>query len=133
MKKEGGAGGFRAAGDHHPNHRAIRPRANGDLWISATTGCSAATATATDDVRRLNEMANAPCCSPPTRLISWTTDGLEPPDRNKDWSQSYGVTWDDSSQGGELYDGFIAAAVAEAITEDCGPGYCWHASRASDA
>ena len=30
----------------------------------------------------------------------------------------YGTTWDDSSQGAELYDGFIAAAVAEAITED---------------
>jgi len=38
------------------------------------------------------------------------------------------VTWDDSSQGAELYDGFIAAAVAEAITEDAA-WYCWHASR----
>jgi len=33
----------------------------------------------------------------------------------EDWSQSYGVTWDDSSQGADLYDGFIAAAVAEAM------------------
>ncbi|OYX40103.1 MAG: DNA methylase [Rhodobacterales bacterium 32-64-14] len=47
---------------------------------------------------------------------------------NKDWSASYGTTWDDSSQGAELYDGFIAAAVAEAIAEDAA-WYCWHASR----
>jgi hypothetical protein len=48
--------------------------------------------------------------------------------------------WDDSSQGADLYDGFIAAAVAEAIAEGeplCAIGastmanawYCWHASR----
>ncbi len=24
-------------------------------------------------------------------------------DGNKDWSSSYGITWDDSSQGAELY------------------------------
>jgi len=46
----------------------------------------------------------------------------------EDWSASYGTTWDDSSQGAELYDGFIAAAVAEAITQDAA-WYCWHASR----
>ncbi len=38
------------------------------------------------------------------------------------------MTWDDSSQGAELYDGFISAAVAEAIAEDAA-WYCWHASR----
>jgi hypothetical protein len=38
------------------------------------------------------------------------------------------VTRDDSSQGAELYDGFIAATVAEAITEDAA-WRCWHASR----
>ena len=52
----------------------------------------------------------------PPYLVDY--DGSNHPTRNKDWSQSYGVTWDDSSQGAELYDGFIAAAVAEAITED---------------
>jgi len=70
------------------------------------------------------------------RAILFATDplylvdygGSNHPTRNKDWSQSYGVTWDDSSQGAELYDGFIAAAVAEAITEDAA-WYCWHASR----
>jgi DNA modification methylase len=62
----------------------------------------------------------------PPYLVDY--DGSNHPTRNKDWSQSYGVTWDDSSQGAELYDGFIAAAVAEAITEDAA-WYCWHASR----
>jgi hypothetical protein len=55
-------------------------------------------------------------------------DGSNHPTRNKDWSASYGTTWDDSSQGAELYDGFIAAAVAEAIAENAA-WYCWHASR----
>ena len=62
----------------------------------------------------------------PPYLVDY--DGSNHPTRNKDWSQSYGNTWDDSSQGAELYDGFIAAAVAEAITENAA-WYCWHASR----
>jgi DNA modification methylase len=62
----------------------------------------------------------------PPYLVDY--DGSNHPTRNKDWSASYGVTWDDSSQGAELYDGFIAAAVAEAIAEDAA-WYCWHASR----
>ena len=41
---------------------------------------------------------------------------------------AYGVTWDDSSQGAELYDGFIRAATAKAIAEDAA-WHCWHASR----
>ena len=62
----------------------------------------------------------------PPYLVDY--DGSNHPTRNKDWSASYGTTWDDSSQGAELYDGFIAAAVAEAIAEDAA-WYCWHASR----
>ena len=62
----------------------------------------------------------------PPYLVDY--DGSNHPTRNKDWSQSYGNTWDDPSQGAELYDGFISAAVAEAITEDAA-WYCWHASR----
>ncbi|WP_099827969.1 site-specific DNA-methyltransferase [Oceaniglobus indicus] len=62
----------------------------------------------------------------PPYLVDY--DGSNHPTRNKDWSASYGTTWDDSSQGAELYDGFIAAAVAEAIAENAA-WYCWHASR----
>lgn len=48
-------------------------------------------------------------------------------DTNKDWSNVY-KDWDNSEQGDGLYDGFITAAIQEAITEDA-PWYCWHASR----
>src|SRR5512132_1232248 len=50
------------------------------------------------------------------------------PDKNKDWSESYGVTWDDASQGPELYEGFIKAAIEHAILPNAA-WYCWHASR----
>ena len=49
------------------------------------------------------------------------------PDHNKDWSATY-HDWDDASQGADLYDGFIATAIAEAIRPDAA-WYCWHASR----
>lgn len=51
------------------------------------------------------------------------------PDKNKDWSDSYkDPEWDASAQGAALYEGFIAQALAEAITPDAA-WYCWHASR----
>jgi DNA modification methylase len=62
----------------------------------------------------------------PPYLVDY--DGSNHPTRNKDWSASYGTTWDDSSQGADLYDGFIHAAKAEAIAETAA-WYCWHASR----
>lgn len=48
--------------------------------------------------------------------------------RNKDWSGTYAVTWDDKDANPELYDKFIAAALKEAITPNAA-WYCWHASR----
>ena len=50
------------------------------------------------------------------------------PDKNKDWSDSYAITWDDASQGPELYEGFIKAAIEHAILPNAA-WYCWHASR----
>jgi len=47
---------------------------------------------------------------------------------NKDWSGTYGVTWDDADGQSELYDTFIGVAVAQAITPNAA-WYCWHASR----
>ncbi len=47
---------------------------------------------------------------------------------NKDWSGTYGITWDDSSQGPELYEGFIRAAIDHAIDSHAA-WYCWHASK----
>jgi len=99
----------------------------GDLWILGDHRLLCGDSTSHDDVRRLmnGERAILFATDPPY-LVDY--DGSNHPTRNKDWSQSYGTTWDDSSQGAELYDGFIAAAVAEAITEDAA-WYCWHASR----
>ena len=99
----------------------------GDLWILGDHRLLCGDATSHDDVRRLMNGERAVLfATDPPYLVDY--DGSNHPTRNKDWSQSYGVTWDDSSQGAELYDGFIGAAVAEAITEDAA-WYCWHASR----
>ena len=99
----------------------------GDLWILGDHRLLCGDSTKHEDVRRLMNGERAVLfATDPPYLVDY--DGSNHPTRNKDWSQSYGVTWDDSSQGAELYDGFIAAAVAEAITEDAA-WYCWHASR----
>jgi len=49
-------------------------------------------------------------------------------DKNKDWSQSYGITWDDADANPDLYENFIRVAVAQAIAPNAA-WYCWHASR----
>jgi DNA modification methylase len=99
----------------------------GDLWILGGHRLLCGDSTSHDDVRRLmnGERAILFATDPPY-LVDY--DGTNHPTRNKDWSPSYGTTWDDSSQGAELYDKFIAAAVTEAIAEDAA-WYCWHASR----
>jgi DNA modification methylase len=99
----------------------------GDLWILGDHRLLCGDSTRAADVRRLmnGERAILFATDPPY-LVDY--DGSNHPTRNKDWSASYGTTWDDSSQGAELYDGFISAAVAEAIVENAA-WYCWHASR----
>ncbi|MGB3274268.1 MAG: DNA methyltransferase, partial [Xanthobacteraceae bacterium] len=100
---------------------------SGDLWILGDHRLLCGDSTNRADVRRLmnGERAILFATDPPY-LVDY--DGTNHPTQNKDWSPSYGTTWDDSSQGAELYDEFIAAAVAEAIAEDAA-WYCWHASR----
>jgi DNA modification methylase len=125
-EEDGGAGGSvpPVTIPEPPRNPATR---TGDLWILGDHRLLCGDSTSHDDVRRLmnGERAILFATDPPY-LVDY--DGSNHPTRNKDWSQSYGVTWDDSSQGAELYDGFIAAAVAEAITDDAA-WYCWHASR----
>jgi len=99
----------------------------GDLWILGDHRLLCGDSTKAEDVRRLmNGERAALFATDPPYLVDY--DGSNHPTRNKDWSPSYGVTWDDSSQGADLYDGFISAAIAEAIAEDAA-WYCWHASR----
>jgi DNA modification methylase len=47
---------------------------------------------------------------------------------NKDWSGSYGVTWDDADANTDLYDRFAKVAVDEAIADNAA-WYWWYASR----
>lgn len=67
----------------------------------------------------------------PPYLVNYT--GLNHPgsrpSANKDWTDSYCVDdWDDPQRNPELYEKFIATAVAEAIRPNAA-WYCWHASR----
>ena len=124
--EEGGGGGSvpPVTIPEPPRNPASR---TGDLWILGDHRLLCGDSTSATDVRRLmnGERAILFATDPPY-LVDY--DGSNHPTRNKDWSASYGTTWDDSSQGAELYDGFIAAAVAEAIAENAA-WYCWHASR----
>ena len=124
--EEGGAGGSvpPVTIPEPPRNPASR---TGDLWILGDHRLLCGDSTSHADVRRLmnGERAILFATDPPY-LVDY--DGSNHPTRNKDWSASYGTTWDDSSQGAELYDGFIATAVAEAIAGDAA-WYCWHASR----
>ena len=107
-----------------PRHPASR---TGDLWLLGDHRLLCGDSTSHDDVRRLMNGERAVLfATDPPYLVDY--DGSNHPTRNKDWSTSYGTTWDDSSQGAELYVGFIADALAEAITENAA-WYCWHASR----
>ena len=99
----------------------------GDQWILRDHRLLCGDSTCAADVRRLmNDERAILFATDLLYLVDY--DGSNHPIRNKDWSASYGTTWDDSSQGAELYDGFIAAAVEEAIAENAAC-YCWHASR----
>lgn len=90
--------------------------------------------TKAEDVRRLMNGQRAVLFSTdPPYLVDYT--GTNHPhkwnakDQNKDWSDVYkDPEWDDSKQGPDFYDQFVAVAVAEAITADAA-WYCWHASR----
>ncbi len=98
-----------------------------DLWLLGEHRLLCGDSTSCNDVRRLmnGERATLFATDPPY-LVDY--DASNHPAGSKCSPASNGTTWDDSSQGAELYDGFIAAAVAEAITEDAA-WYCWHASR----
>nr|CRH06588.1 ParB domain protein nuclease [Candidatus Magnetococcus massalia] len=108
----------------------------GDLWILGEHRLLCGSSLNPDDVIRLmnGERAILFATDPPY-LVDY--DGTNHPGSkeshkreslNKDWSESYGVTWDDSSQGPELYEGFIRAAIDHAI-EPNAAWYCWHASK----
>jgi DNA modification methylase len=114
----------------------------GQLWLIGDHRLLCGDSTNADDVKRLMDGQRAALfATDPPYLVSY--DGMNHPsswedqqkvrrgqkkDKNKDWRDSYGKTWDDAGQGEELYDGFIKAAVEIAIEENA-PWYCWHAQR----
>lgn len=90
-------------------------------------------ATKAEDVRRLMDGERAILfATDPPYLVNY--DGTNHPskrgdrDKNKDWSDTYGITWDDADANPFLYEDFCRVAVAEAISPKAA-WYCWHASR----
>ena len=130
---DGGEGGGNADIPEPPPNPVSQP---GDLWILGEHRLLCGSCTNTDDVIRLmNGERAALFATDPPYLVDY--DGTNHPGKksttlkntqNKDWSSTYGVTWDDSSQGPELYENFIKEAVEHAIEKDCA-WYCWHASK----
>ena len=113
-----------------PANPVSRP---GDLWLLGDHRLLCGDSTKADDVVRVMHNHKAILfASDPPYLVSY--DGTNHPskqgwpDKNKDWSESYATTWDDASQGPELYEGFIRAAIEHAILPNAA-WYCWHASR----
>lgn len=105
----------------------------GDLWLLGEHRLLCGDSTSASDVQRLMNGERAALFSTdPPYLIGY--DGNNHPhkwgeqDKNKDWSDTYGVTWDDADANPELYDKFVGVAVAEAIQPNAA-WYCWHASR----
>lgn len=99
----------------------------GDLWLLGKHRLLCGDSTNPDDVRRLmnGERAILFATDPPY-LVGY--DGTNHPAGNKDWSESYGITWDDGDANSDLYDRFIRVAVEVAV-EPNAAWYCWHASR----
>ncbi|ABK45246.1 ParB domain protein nuclease [Magnetococcus marinus MC-1] len=131
-----GSGTAAGADEVVPEPPANPVSKTGDLWILGEHRLLCGSSLNPEDVIRLmnGERAILFATDPPY-LVDY--DGTNHPGSkesrkreslNKDWSDSYGVTWDDSSQGPELYEGFIRAAIDHAI-EPNAAWYCWHASK----
>jgi hypothetical protein len=105
----------------------------GDLWLLGEHRLLCGDSTKGEDVVRVMKGGEGEAVRGGSAyLVDY--DGTNHPskqggaDKNKDWGESYGITWDDSSQGLELYEGFIKAAVEHSILPNAA-WYCWHASR----
>jgi DNA modification methylase len=103
-------------GTNHPGTK--HPRTKSASTKSATLGSKTAGS---------GGMVPSRAALPSMRAAS-TAKPRSRPTKNKDWSGTYGVTWDDADANSDLYDKFIEAAIAHAIAPNAA-WYCWHASK----
>ncbi|MBF0171481.1 MAG: DNA modification methylase [Nitrospinae bacterium] len=141
-EEDGGAG----AGEEEtiPEPPATPVTQPGDLWVLGEHRLLCGSSLVADDVIRLmNGERAALFATDPPYLVDYNGTNHPPNSArkaktakgdtsgtagNKDWSATYGVTWDDSSQGSELYEGFVRNAIDHAIDTHAA-WYCWHASK----
>lgn len=120
------------AADQVPEPPAAAITKPGDLWILGDHRLLCGDCTNAEHVRRLMDGRRAVLfATDPPYLVGY--DGTNHPQsytngESRDWSETYGRTWDDADANADLYDRFITTAVAEAIAADAA-WYCWHASR----
>lgn len=100
----------------------------GDLWLLGQHRLLCGDSTDANQVRLVMDgQLAALFATDPPYLVDYTGNN-RPGGNGKDWTDSYGRTWDDADEHSELYDRFIAAAVEAAVLPDAA-WYCWHATR----
>jgi len=126
--------------DAIPETPATPVTRRGDLWLMDGHRLLCGDSTDGADVTRLmaGERAALFATDPPylvdydgtNHLTKKTASARAKKIANKDWSEEYieQKHWDDSSQGPQFYEAFMATAIEHAIAEDAA-WYCWHASR----
>jgi DNA modification methylase len=117
--------------DEIPEPAKVAVSKLGDVWILGKHRLMCGDCTEPADVAALMQREKAALfATDPPYLVDY--DGTNHPQsftsgKSKDWSQTYGTTWDDADGNTDLYDRFIAAAAPH-LRENA-PWYCWHASR----
>lgn len=121
----------RVTGKNEEKHVPFPPKIAislpGDLHVLGAHRLLCGDSTKEDDVLRLMDGNKAVLfATDPPYLVGY--DGCNHPQGNKDWSETYGATWDDADANTDLYKNFLACAIKCAIADDA-PVYIWHASR----
>ena len=128
----GEEGEIQVAPDEIPEPPAKPVSRLGDLWLLGDHRLLCGDSTSPEDVRRLMQGERAILfATDPPYLVNYdgTNHLSKNGDRaNKDWSETYGFSWDDADTQADLYEKFIGVAIQEAIQEHAA-WYCWHASR----